>query len=46
MGKRASGRATLLKRDSSIGVFLWVLRFFSEHLDYRTLRVAGSENNE
>ena len=28
--------ATLLKRDSGTGVFLWILGNFSEHLFYRT----------
>ena len=28
--------ATLLKKDSSTGVFLWILRNFEEHLFYRT----------
>ena len=27
--------ATLLKRDSSTGVFLWILRSFQEHLFHR-----------
>ena len=45
-GKQASGPANLLKRDSSIGVFLWILRFSLEHHVYRILPVAASENNE
>ena len=36
----------LLKRNSSIGAFLWILRLFKGHLVYRTLPVAASENNE
>ena len=39
---QAWGPATLLKRDSNTGVFLWNLRSFSEHLFYKTPPVAAS----
>ena len=29
-----------------MGAFLWILQFFKEHLVYKTLPVATSENNE
>ena len=35
--------ATLLKRDSNTGVFLWVLRNFWEHVFWIALVTAGSE---
>ena len=35
---------TLLKREFSIGAFLWTLQSFKEHLVYRTLPVAASED--
>ena len=34
--------ATLLKRDSNTGVFLWILQHFKNSLFYRTLSVAAS----
>ena len=34
--------ATLLKRDSKTGVFLWILQHFKNSLFYRTLSVAAS----
>ena len=34
--------ATLLKRDSNTGVFLWILRNFQEHLFYRKPPVAAA----
>ena len=37
-----AGSATLLKRDSDTGVFLWNLQNFYEHLFYRTPPVAAS----
>ena len=40
---KASRRpATLLKRDSNTGVFLWILRNFQEHLFYRKPPVAAA----
>ena len=39
----ALGPATLIKRGSGLGVFLWNLRNFQEHLFYRTPPVAASE---
>ena len=44
--KQALGSATLLKRDASIGAFLWILQFFKKHLVYRTIPVAASGNTE
>ena len=34
--------ATLIKRDSNIGVFLWILRTFYEHLFWRTSAYGSS----
>ena len=38
--------AIILKRDSSIDAFLWILQFFLRTSCYRTLLVAASEKNE
>ena len=45
-GRKASGPATLLKRDSNRGAFLRILHFFKENLVYRIFTVAAFENNE
>ena len=36
--------STLLKRDSSIGVSLWILRNFWKHLFYRTPQLVASHS--
>ena len=36
--------ANILKRNSSAGAFLWILRNFKEQLFYRTTPVAASSN--